>query len=520
MEHTSPQWLRKAIFYEVYPQSFQDSNGDGIGDLPGLTRRLGYLQELGVNALWLNPIFCSTFFDAGYDVTDYRKVDPRYGGNEAFFAFLKEAHALGFKVLLDLVPGHTSFRHPWFLSSSEGKDSPYADRYIWTDSVWKSPKNYGCLRGCFTRDGAALVNFFSIQPALNYGFYEIDDPAYQESYTGKGPQKTIQAMEEVIRFWLDQGVDGFRVDMAGWLVKNDPESKGTSEVWKKVFHDLSEDYPEAAFVSEWANPELSLTSGFDMDFLLCDEFHPETYSSLTRYDPYFSFHGGRKSPKGYLDAYRKAKDVADKTHHYAALISGNHDERRMSTLLSREEAKFSFTLDATLPGVFFLYYGDELGLKHVEGLKSVEGGYNRTGDRTPMPWDSSHQAGFTTSAHPYIPLSPESSVLNVEAEEKDPDSLLNFTRKLLSVKKEHVALENDAAVRFLPVPEGEGKEPLLYVVSKADESILIALNPDEVGKTVSIPGKLGEVLLCLGSFSSEEGTLTLAPESLLLAVLK
>lgn len=216
------KWLDDAIFYEIYPQSFKDTNGDGIGDFQGIIEKLDYIRELGCNALWINPCFFSPFGDAGYDVADYCRVAPRYGTNEDLKQLFEEAHKKGIHVLLDLVPGHTSVEHPWFIESMKADKNPYTDRYIWTDKVWESPDVSfgGSLRGISERDGAVAVNFFSNQPALNYGFYQPDpEKPWQQSIDDEGPQATIAAMEDVMRFWLGMGCDGFRVDMAESLVK-------------------------------------------------------------------------------------------------------------------------------------------------------------------------------------------------------------------------------------------------------------------------------------------------------------
>ena len=196
-----PEWLDNAVFYEIYPQSFKDTDGDGIGNINGITEKLPYIKELGCNAIWINPCFDSPFGDAGYDVADYYKVAPRYGTNDDIVRMFKEAHKLGIHVLLDLVPGHTSWDHPWFKESMKAEKNEYTDRYIWTDSIWEEPKGYGSLRGISDRDGSCVVNFFSHQPALNYGFYKPDRP-WQQAMDAEGPMATRKAMMDVIRFWL------------------------------------------------------------------------------------------------------------------------------------------------------------------------------------------------------------------------------------------------------------------------------------------------------------------------------
>ena len=230
-----PEWLEKAVFYQIYPQSFKDSNGDGIGDFGGIVEKLDYIRELGCTALWLNPCFMSPFMDGGYDISDYFRTAPRYGTNEDLKRLFEEVHRRGMHILLDLVPGHTSVEHPWFKESCRAEKNAFTDRYVWTDSIWEEPEGGSCIRGISERDGSCVVNYFSHQPALNYGYYK-PDPAkpWQQPTDGEGPEATVRAMMEVMRFWLKLGCDGFRADMAGSLVKCDREGLGTIGVWQKI----------------------------------------------------------------------------------------------------------------------------------------------------------------------------------------------------------------------------------------------------------------------------------------------
>ena len=232
------KWLEDAVFYEVYPQSFRDSNGDGIGDIPGITEKLEYIQELGCNALWINPCFTSPFYDAGYDVEDYYSVAPRYGTNEDLKKLFEAAHQRGMHVLLDLVPGHTAVTHPWFQESMKAEKNEYTDRYVWTDSLYKRMEDVkgivSVLRGISPRPASCGVNCFSTQPALNYGFANITDAGWQQPTDAPGPMATREELKNIMRFWLTLGCDGFRVDMAGSLVKNDEDKKETIRLWQDV----------------------------------------------------------------------------------------------------------------------------------------------------------------------------------------------------------------------------------------------------------------------------------------------
>ena len=263
-KHPHPKWLADAIFYEIYPQSFVDSNGDGIGDIPGITLKLDYIKDLGCNAIWLNPCFDSPFKDAGYDVRDYKKVASRYGTNDDLIALFDAAHRRDMHVILDLVPGHTSEEHEWFHRSCKVERNNYSDRYIWTDSWISGGDGLPFIGGESPRNGTYILNFFKCQPALNYGFAH-PERSWQKPALGPDAKATCDAMVDVMRFWLSRGADGFRVDMADSLVKKDDEGKPyTIRTWQYMFARIRPAFPEAAFVSEWGRPEESMAAGFDI----------------------------------------------------------------------------------------------------------------------------------------------------------------------------------------------------------------------------------------------------------------
>lgn len=360
------KWLDNAVFYEIYPQSFNDTNADGIGDFQGIIEKLDYIKELGCNAIWINPCFLSPFGDAGYDVADYCRVAPRYGTNEDLKRVFEEAHKRDMHVLLDLVPGHTSVEHPWFKESMKADRNEFTDRYVWTNNVWEAPEGMGSLRGISERDGACAINFFSNQPALNYGFYQPDpEKPWQQSFDDEGPQATLAAMEDVMRFWLNMGCDGFRVDMAGSLVKNDQEGKGTIRLWQQVRKFLDAEFPDAAMVSEWGEPDKSLQGGFHMDFLL--HFGPSHYNDLFRCDEPFFSKRGKGDISEFVETY---KTNYNKTAQKGLICipSGNHDMDRLARRLQGDELKIAFAFLLSMPGAPFIYYGDEIGMRYVEGL--------------------------------------------------------------------------------------------------------------------------------------------------------
>ena len=467
------KWLETAVFYEIYPQSFQDTNGDGIGDFQGIIRRLDDIRELGCNAIWINPCFQSPFGDAGYDVADYYTVAPRYGTNEDLKALFEAAHVRGMHVLLDLVPGHTSVEHPWFRESMKAQENEYSHRYIWTDSIWEAPENMGSLRGISDRDGSCALNFFSSQPALNYGFYERTRP-WQQAPTDPAPQATLQEMKRVMAFWLGMGCDGFRVDMAHSLVKNDPESKGTIALWQDVRSFLDREFPEAVLVSEWGEPDKALQGGFHMDFLL--HFGPSHYNDLFRCEEPFFSSRGRGDAAAFVAKYSENYEKSERKG-LICIPSGNHDMDRLARALHGEELKIAFAFLLSMPGAPFIYYGDEIGMRYVEGLTSVEGGYNRTGSRSPMQWDHTPNAGFSSAAPDklYIPIDPAADRPTMEAQKAGENTLYKEVQRLIRVRRDNPALGNLGDIRF--VWAKENTYPLAYVRESGEQRVLVVLNP-------------------------------------------
>ncbi len=479
-----PKWLDNAVFYEIYPQSFKDSNGDGIGDFNGIIEKLDYVKDLGCTAIWMNPCFKSPFGDAGYDVSDYLETAPRYGTNEDLKRLFSEAHKRGMHILLDLVPGHTSVEHPWFKQSMKAERNEFTDRYVWTDSIWESPEAMGCIRGISDRDGSCAVNFFSHQPALNYGFYKPDpDKKWQQSTDSEGARATLEAMKDVMRFWLNAGCDGFRVDMAGSLVKNDEDGKGTVKLWQNVREFLDKEFPNAAMVSEWGEPDKSLQGGFHMDFLL--HFGPSHYNDLFRCEyPFFAGQGDvSEFVKKYTENYEKSERKG-----LICIPSGNHDMDRLSRNVHGDNLKIAFAFLLSMPGAPFIYYGDEIGMRYVEGLTSVEGGYGRTGSRSPMQWDDSANAGFSTAPAEKLYISQDASPdrPTVQNQQADENSLYQEVKQLIAIRREHTALHNRSEIEF--VYAEKNAYPLVYIRSSESERILVIINPSD--KAAEFPCEL------------------------------
>ena len=465
-----PAWLENAVFYEIYPQSFQDSNGDGIGDIPGMIARLDYVASLGCNAIWVNPWYDSPFGDAGYDVRDYKKIAPRYGTNEDAKRFFDEVHARGMHVLIDLVPGHTSIDHPWFLQSEKAEKNEFSDRYIWSDSVWEAT-DLPCLRGISDRDGAAAVNFFSNQPALNYGYARRTRP-WMMSPDSPAALATREAIKDVMRFWLDLGADGFRVDMAASLVKADEDSAETIKLWQDFRAFLDKEYPHCAMVSEWGVPAKSIEGGFHMDFML--HFGPPAYTSLFRSEHPFFSREGKGDIRIFLDAYLSDLSSTQKKG-LICIPSGNHDMPRLARGRDVRDLKICFAFLLTMAGAPFIYYGDEIGMRYLEGLTSVEGGYDRTGSRSPMQWEKKEGFGFTSAKTSYIPFDKSEDAPSVEEQSVNSDSLLAAVKELLVLRAAHKALQSFG--EFVPVFAQKERYPFAYERRAAGENILVVLNP-------------------------------------------
>lgn len=496
MNTHAPKWLDNAIFYEIYPQSFLDTDGDGIGNIRGVTEKLDYIRTLGCNAVWLTPCFASPFTDAGYDVADYCRVAERYGTNEDLAVLFAEAHKRDMHVILDLVPGHTSVQHPWFRSSMRPEPNEMTDRYIWTDSIWESVDCLPCLRGISQRDGSVAVNFFSTQPALNYGFYRPEKP-WQQAMDAPGPMATREAIKDVMRFWLKMGCDGFRVDMAGSLVKNDPDGLGTISLWQDFRAFLDEEFPDAAMISEWGEPDKSLLGGFHMDFLL--QFGPSHYNDLFRCDEPFFSRRGKGSAKEFIETYNKNVKKTDGKG-LICIPSGNHDMDRMARHLDDNEMRIAFAFLLTMPGAPFIYYGDEIGLRHVENLTSVEGGYGRTGARSPMQWTTGLNAGFSSAPTDmlYIAQDPAPDRPDVESQMADSTSLWHEVQRLIRFRLAHSALQSNGTVTFLT-----DTLPLCYLRRDESETILAVINPAAEPTSVQLNGITPTKLCCSVGGSAE-----------------
>lgn len=524
---TSPEWIKNAVVYDIYPCSFMDSDGNGIGDLQGIISRLDYIKSLGVSAIWMNPIYKSGWFDGGYDVIDYYTVDPRFGQNKDVKTLVEEAHKRDIKVLLDLVPGHTSDKAEWFRrSATEGPDGRYADYYIWSDKISKKDSadiakrmkeadpatskrgTWVPVENAFPEDGkytAAFFqkNYYPCQPALNFG-YANPDPSkkWQQSPDAPGPKATRRELKNIMAYWFDYaGVDGFRVDLAGSLVKNDKDGTATGKLWSEMRDFIDREYPGKVLLSEWGNPEVAIPAGFDMDFPLLHKF--KGYRDLMTGagnskkvgdNAYFA-KAGKGIIKDFVNEYVK-KYQASRDYGYISFFSSNHDVNRVNSESrdTPDQHKVVMTFLLTMPGVPFIHYGDEISMRNVRGLPSVEGSREeRSGTRTPMQWDDTPSVGFSTAApeNLFLPTFTDGGKLTVAAQDKDPKSTLNYVRNLIALRHRHPALANAGDWQLISDPDMP--YPMVYSRTTTDgETYIVALNPAgrKVSANVPANGKL------------------------------
>lgn len=490
-----PSWLSKAVFYQIYPPSFYDSNDDGIGDIPGIMEKLDYIKSLGCNAVWLNPCFLSPFNDGGYDISDFYQVAPRYGTNNDLKCLFEKAHKLDMRICLDLVPCHTSIEHEWFRESTKSEENSYTNRYIWTDNVWKDYNTeMATINGFGNRDGRYMASFFYCQPSLNYGFakskYNWQLPIHHPDSIA-----TKEELKKIMNFWLDMGADGFRVDMASAIIKNDKGWQQTTRFWRDIRASLSEKYPEMVLISEWGVPKAAIKAGFHIDFML--HFNGSAYTSLFRQEVVRDCFGvGTEHGNSVFDIEGKGDISVFKDsfmdHYrsigkkgYIAIPSSSHDITRLNVQRSIAELKVAMAFLITQPGIPFIYYGDEIGMRYIHGLSSKEGGYGRTGSRTPMQWSNKKNKGFSnaSSCELYLPIDREKAAPTVTASLRNKDSLLNTVKQLIALRNGSDALSADGG--FTPLYVEKNKYPIVYMRNKGDEKFIVVLNPTQKETTAS-----------------------------------
>lgn len=492
---TRTLWWQHGVIYQVYLRSFQDSNADGIGDLAGVIARLEYLADvLGVDALWLTPFYPSPMADGGYDVADYVDIDPLFGDLATFDRLVAEAHARHLHIILDYVPNHTSDQHPWFVQSRSSRDNPRHDWYIWADPKpdGSPPNNWLSIFGGSawswdtTRKQYYLHSFLPQQPDLNW----------------RNPQVKA-AMFAVLRFWLERGVDGIRIDVAHFLMKdphlrnNPPNPSQSPAFWRsfgpydRQWHLYDQGHPDVHALYRELRQLLESYSQEQPRVSIGEVHRPDIGSWAAYYgrdldELHLPFNFRLLTVPWHAQAVRRVVDELEAvipTGAWPTYVLSNHDEPRLASRLGQAQARVAMLLLLTLRGTPTLYYGDELGMQNgsipVERMadrweQQMPGlSLGRDQERTPMVWDGSAHAGFCLSGvEPWLPVIGQEELGHVMAQLTDPRSMLSLTRRLLSLRRMHPAL---SIGDYLPV-ETDGEDCFVYVRQQGAQRCLIALN--------------------------------------------
>lgn len=495
------EWWQDAVIYEIYPRSFADSNGDGIGDLNGITEHLDYLKDLGVDGIWITPFYPSPQVDFGYDISDYRAIDPQYGTLADFDRLMREAHRRGIRVINDLVMNHTSDKHPWFIESESSRTNPKADWYMWHDPApgggppnnWQSLFGHSAWQYVASRKQYYYHKFYKEQPDLNW-----DNPEVRQAFWG------------IVRFWMDRGVSGFRLDAITTLfedpaLRNEPYLPGYNAYGDR---NLSQIYTDNLPRVHDVLRELRRVTDHYPGSVLIGEVYLESIKDLVKMygtkddelqlpmDTQLGFQNHLAAP-----AFRKPLvDAETKLNGNVPLfVFDNHDNDRSWSRYGDGEhnleiAKMIATLLLTPRCSSLVYYGQELGMeeqppKRIEDVKDPIGKIGwpkekgRDGERTPMQWNDGKDAGFSTAANTWLPIEPDYETRNVAVETRNPDSLLNYYKTLIHLRKQNAQLRDGEFVLL----DAANPSVLSYARKTPDgNAVLVALNCTPTDQTVNL----------------------------------
>lgn len=460
MENQNYHWWQTGIIYQVYPRSFQDSNADGIGDLKGILQRLDYLQWLGVTAIWISPIYPSPMADFGYDISDYTGIYPIFGTMDDFDALLQQAHEKGIKIILDLVPNHSSNEHPWFLESRSSRENPKRGWYI-----WKDPRE----------DGSEPNNWLSVFGGSAWEWDEKTKQFYYHAFLKEQPDlnwrnpDVQKAMYNVMRFWLDKGVDGFRVDVMWHMIKDsqfrdnpvNPNYHEQQATYEKLLPVYSTDQPEVHGIVQ----EMRSVLDQYRNRLMIGEIYLPIHKLITYYGPQ---NNGAQLPFNFMLLtlpWNPLEIAAAIAEYEGALpqgawpnwVLGNHDQPRITSRIGLQQAKVAAMLLLTLRGTPTIYYGEEIGMTDVpippeevqdpQGLNMPGKNLSRDPQRTPMQWNQSEHAGFS-SAKPWLRVSAGYKRVNVDRQKDDYNSHLTLYKRLIELRQSQPSLMTGS---YIPV---------------------------------------------------------------------
>jgi alpha-glucosidase len=503
-------WWQRGIIYQIYPRSFADSDGDGVGDLPGILGRLDYLEWLGINAVWLSPIYPSPMVDSGYDVADYTAVDPIFGSLEDLDALIVAAHGRGLKVILDLVPNHTSDQHPWFTASRSSRTDARRDWYLWRDPT----PDGGPPNNWLSHFGGSAWQWDPGTGQYYYHAFAVEQP----DLNWRNP-RVRAAVFDVMRFWLDRGIDGFRVDVMWQLIKD--AHLRNNPVNPKYTPEMS---PYESLVPAYSADQAGVHEVVAQMRAVLDEYDErlmigEIYLPVGRLVNYYGHAGeGANLPFNFHLVLTRwdAREIGVVIDRYEGVLPsnawpnwvlGNHDQPRVVSRIGPEQARVAAVLLLTLRGTPTIYYGEELGMHDVpippdrahdpRELNQPGRGLGRDPYRTPMQWNAEPGGGFTQGA-PWLPLAPDHDLRNVEAQREDPDSMLRLYRRLIDLRRAEPALSVGS---YAPVPASGNL--LAYLRCDASRRLLVALTLDDQPARLPL-GALGggEVLIGLRSHAT------------------
>jgi len=498
------QWWQGTVIYQIYPRSFMDSNGDGVGDLNGIRNKLDYLAWLGIETIWLSPVYPSPMADFGYDISDYCDIDPLFGSLNDFDNLLSEIHERGMKLILDFVPNHTSDQHPWFLASRSSKDDPKRDWYIWEDAA---------------ADGAVPNNWLAMFGGSAWQWDEHTEQYYYHGFLSAQPDlnwrnpDVVKAMLGAMQFWLDKGVDGFRVDVIWHMIKDsllrdnpiNPDYRPEMATYNKFLPVFSTDQPE---VHEIIKKMRELLDSYPERMMI-----GEIYLPLQRLMAYYGQQkDGAHMPFNFtlLETPWEARAIGLAVDQYEGALPdggwpnwvlGNHDQRRILSRVGAEQARVAAVLLLTLRGTPTLYYGDEIAMEDVaipreeikdpQGINMPDKNLSRDPSRTPMQWSTKPFAGFSEVV-PWLRLAENYADTNVKSQSNDPHSMLSLYQQLIALRQANDALRYGIYRTVLATDQ-----VLAYIREIEDETaFLIILNFSHAPSQVDIiPALSGRIIL-------------------------
>ena len=507
-------WWQTGIIYQIYPRSFQDSNSDGIGDLKGIIKRLDYLRWLGITAVWLSPIYPSPMADFGYDISDYKNIHPIFGNLADFDELLHEVHARNMKLILDLVPNHTSDKHPWFMESRSSRDNPKRDWYLWRD-----PKE----------NGERPNNWLSVFGGAAWEWHEATGQYYYHAFLKEQPDlnwrnpEVQKAMYDVMRFWLDRGVDGFRIDVMWHMIKDqqfrdnpvNPDYEKHMATYEQLLAVYSTDQPE---VHDIVQQMRKVLDEYDERMMI-----GEIYLPIHRLVTYYGVNNsGAHLPFNFvlISIPWEARLIAAAIDEYEGALPqngwpnwvlGNHDQSRITSRVGIQQARVAAMLLLTLRGTPTIYYGEEIGMRDVpipfsevkdpQGLNMPDKNLSRDPARTPMQWSNEENAGFTDGV-PWLRLDKTFTRQNVQLQKEDSYSMLSFYRSIVELRQKEPSLmygsyapcySDQQMIAFKRSAEGNpsfvivlnlSHRPCYYKQSGIAGKIVLSTYPESEGLTV------------------------------------